>query len=284
MAKGNLNLLTRFYDEVRIARQVSHPNVCRVYDVGELDGLPYLSMEYIDGEDLAGLLRRIGRLPPDKALEFVRKICAGVAAAHARGVLHRDLKPGNIMVDSRGEPRITDFGLAAVGELEGDEIRNGTPAYMAPEQLTGSSVSVQSDIYALGLVFYEMFTGKLPHKADTVAEVLRLRQESQITNPSALVSEIDPAVERAILRCLEADPKLRPPSAIMLSASLPGGDPLAAALAAGETPSPEMVAASGADGALAPRTALMALAGIAAGLISRRRCRGRRRAPFPRSD
>jgi serine/threonine-protein kinase len=115
-AKGNLNLLKRFYDEVRIARQIAHKNVCRVYDIGEIDGQPYLSMEYIDGEDLAGLLRRIGRLPADKATELARKLCAGVAAAHAQGVLHRDLKPANIMIDARGELRVTDFGLAGIAE------------------------------------------------------------------------------------------------------------------------------------------------------------------------
>ena len=104
--------LERFYAEVRIARQVSHPNVCRVYDVGEIDGQHYLSMEYVDGEDLASLLRRIGRLPPDKALEIARELCAGLSAAHDKGVLHRDLKPANVMVDGRGRARITDFGLA----------------------------------------------------------------------------------------------------------------------------------------------------------------------------
>src|SRR5215469_3770661 len=219
-ARGNLNLLTRFYDEVRIARQITHPNVCRVYDIGEVDGQPYLSMEYIDGEDLASLLRRIGRLPADKATEFARKLCAGVAAAHAQGVLHRDLKPANVMIDSRGELRVTDFGLAAIAEqLQGAEIRNGTPAYMAPEQLSGKEVSVQSDLYAVGLVLYEMFTGKLPFQADTIAEITRLRQESRLTNPSTLVADLDKSVERAILRCLEADPKMRPGSALNLAAS-----------------------------------------------------------------
>src|SRR6202035_2495135 len=115
-AKSNVGLLTRFYDEVRIARQISHKNVCRVYDIGEVDGQTYLSMEYIDGEDLGSLLRRIGRLPADKATEFARKLCAAVAAAHAQGVLHRDLKPANIMIDSRGELRVTDFGLATITE------------------------------------------------------------------------------------------------------------------------------------------------------------------------
>src|SRR5258708_21031541 len=183
-ATGNVNLLTRFYDEVRIARQVTHANVCRVYDIGEVQGQPYLSMEYMDGEDLGSLLRRIGRLPADKATEFSRKMCAGLAAAHAQGVLHRDLKPANVMIDARGQVRIMDFGLAALGEhLQGAEVRNGTPAYMAPEQLTGKEVSVQSDIYALGLVMYEMYTGKAPFEAETAAEILKLRQESQVTTP-----------------------------------------------------------------------------------------------------
>ncbi len=209
-AKSNVGLLTRFYDEVRIARQISHKNVCRVYDIGEVDGQPYLSMEYIDGEDLGSLLRRIARLPSDKATEFARKLCAGVAAAHAEGVLHRDLKPANIMIDSRGELRVTDFGLAAIAEqLKGDEIRNGTPAYMAPEQLTGREVSVQSDLYAVGLILYEMFTGRMPFEADTVAEMTRLRQESRVTNPTTLVGDLDKTVERAILRCLEPDPRMR---------------------------------------------------------------------------
>jgi serine/threonine protein kinase len=141
-AANNPGLLARFYDEVRIARQVTHPNVCRVHDIGEVQGQPYLSMAYIDGEDLGVLLRRIGRLPADKATEFSRKLCAGLAAAHAQGVLHRDLKPGNIMIDSQGQVLITDFGLAGIAEeLQGAEVRNGTPAYMAPEQLTGQEVS-----------------------------------------------------------------------------------------------------------------------------------------------
>ena len=268
-ARGNANLLTRFYDEVRIARQVGHKNVCRVYDIGEIGGQPYLSMEYIDGEDLASLLRRIGRLPGDKAIEFARKLCAGLASAHAQGVLHRDLKPANIMVDGRGEIRIMDFGLAGIAEqLQGAEIRNGTPAYMSPEQLAGREVSVQSDIYALGLVLYEMFTGKPPFEADTIAEMVRLREESQVTNPSTLVPELDKTAERAILRCLDADPKNRPVSALALAAMLPGGDPLAEALAAGETPSPEMVASAGSDEGLSLKIAVPVAAGAVAMLIA----------------
>ena len=154
-------LLERFRNEVRMARRVSHPNVCRVYDVGEVEGQTFFTMEYVDGEDLASLLRRIGRLPPDKALDIARHLCAGLAAAHAKGVLHRDLKPANIMLDGRGQVVITDFGLAGVADdIRGQEVRSGTPAYMAPEQLAGKEVSTRSDIYALGLVLYEVFTGK----------------------------------------------------------------------------------------------------------------------------
>src|SRR5262249_1582733 len=109
-------MLARFHNEVRIARHVAHPNVCRVYDIGEVEGLSFLSMEFIDGEDLSSLLLRIGRLPGDKAVELARQMCAGLAAAHEVGVLHRDLKPANVMIDGRGKARITDFGLAIVSE------------------------------------------------------------------------------------------------------------------------------------------------------------------------
>jgi serine/threonine-protein kinase len=128
-------VIDRFHAEVRIARQISHPSVCRVYDMGEIEGTPFISMEYVDGEDLRSLLRRIGRLPGDKALEIARRLCAGLAAAHGTGGLHRDLKPANILIDGEGRVRIMDFGLAAVAtEIEGPDVRSGTPAYMAPEQ------------------------------------------------------------------------------------------------------------------------------------------------------
>ncbi len=260
--------LARFLGEVRIARQISHRNVCRVYDIGEIGGEHYISMEYVDGEDLASLLRRIGRLPLDKGIEIARQLCAGLASAHDKGIVHRDLKPANIMVDGRGMVRIMDFGLAALaGEAPGGRGLAGTPAYMAPEQLTGDPATVKSDLFALGLVLYEMFTGKAAQKGDTVAEITR-QQGVTRASPSTIISEIDPVVERAILHCLEADPEMRPGSALSVAAELPGGDPLAAALAAGEVPSPEMVAAAGHRGALRPAAAWACFAGglLAAGL------------------
>jgi serine/threonine-protein kinase len=262
-------MLARFHNEVRIARQVSHPNVCRVYDLGEVDGQPYLSMEYIDGEDLGSLLRRIGRLPGDKALEFARRICAGLAAAHDKGVLHRDLKPSNIMIDSKGQVFITDFGLAAVtSELREAQAREGTPAYMSPEQLAGTEVTARSDIYSLGLVLYEMFAGKRPFEAGTLAEMIRLQQQSSPASLTVVAKDVDPAVERVIERCLSADPGKRPATAIAVAAALPGGDPLAAALAAGETPSPDLVAAAGQAVGIRPLTGLACLAAIVAGLVA----------------
>ncbi len=245
--------LTRFLNEVKIARQVSHPNVCRVYDVGEVDGHHFLSMEYVDGEDLASLLRRIGRLPRDKALQIARQLCAGLAAAHEQGVLHRDLKPANVMIDGRGRARITDFGLAVFSaDAAGSQPGAGTPAYMAPEQLAGQAASVASDVHALGLVLYEVFTGKPVFKGGTLADLLRLKTGSTPTSPSALVDHFDPAVERVLLRCLATEPRQRPATVMMVAAALPGGDPLAAAIAAGETPSPEMVAEAGGVGGLRP--------------------------------
>jgi tRNA A-37 threonylcarbamoyl transferase component Bud32 len=256
--------LTQLHNEVRLARQVSHPNVCRVYDIDEVDGHTFLSMEFVDGEELSSLLRRFGRFSPDRALEIARQICAGLAAAHERGVVHRDLKPANVMLDGAGHARLTDFGLAGVA---GEAIRAGTPAYMAPEQLAGEQVTVRSDIYALGLVLYELFTGQRAIDAKSVPELLRKR-EAGVAAPSELVHDLDPSIDRAILRCLEEKPADRPSSALGVAAALPGGDPLAAALAAGETPSPEMVAASGSTSALKPLPAAASLVMTLAGLLS----------------
>lgn len=262
--------LAQFHNEVRTARQVSHPNVCRVYDIGEVaaaDGAQlFISMEYVDGEDLSALLKRIGRFPEDKATDIARQICAGLAAAHDKGILHRDLKPANIMLDSAGRVRLMDFSLASVGVVT--DVRAGTPAYMAPEQLQGREVSVRSDIFSLGLVLYELFTGKRVFTATTIGELVQQHETGVSTSVSQVVRTVDDHIDRVINRCLSSDPQQRPASALAVAAQL-NADPLAAALAAGETPSPEMIAATGGVTAtLSGRVALvlliLAIAGIGA--------------------
>ncbi len=265
-------MLARFHSEVSLAHRVTHPNVCRVHDIGEVTTstgkLHFLSMEYVDGEDLSSLLRRIGRLPADKAVEIANQLCAGLAAAHEAGVLHRDLKPANVMLDGKGRVRITDFGLAGFAEqIRSEEVFAGTPAYMSPEQFVGKEVTTKSDIYALGLVLYEIFIGKRVFEANSLQELQRLHESSSPTNPSNWVKDIDPLVERVILRCLEKNPAKRLASAKQVAEALPGGDPLAAALAMGETPSPEMVAAAGSKTGMKPAYAVAWLVAIIAGLV-----------------
>jgi tRNA A-37 threonylcarbamoyl transferase component Bud32 len=256
--------VVRFISEVRLARDIAHPNVCRVYDIGEAEGWHYLSMEYIDGETLASLLRRIGSLPAEKALDVARQLCAGLAAAHDRGVLHRDLKPGNIMLDGRGQVRIVDLGFATPTTNDVHDIA-GTPAYMAPEQLAGRHADERTDLYSLGIVLYEVFTGSRLFRVQTVKERLLAGDPGPLS--LARLSGIDPAAEKAIRRCLETDPGDRPASAWALAAELPGGDALSAALAAGRMPSPEMIAAAGQRGAVRPSTAWLILGAIVLGTL-----------------
>ena len=262
--------LEHLLNEVRMARQVTHPNVCRVYDFGEADGETFLTMEYIDGENLASLLGRIGRLPGDKLLDLARQLATGLAAAHDRGVLHRDLKPANIMIDGRGQARITDFGIATTAAPDDKPTggtRAGTPAYMAPEQTHDGQISVQSDLYALGLVLHEMATGKPVFAAETPAEVSKLHREANPTPPSHQVDSLDPRLESVILECLAKDPRDRPASAHAIVAALPAGDLLRRALEAGETPSPDVVAAADAGNTPRPGEA-NALVGLLFALLA----------------
>lgn len=263
----NKAALERFTGEVRVARQVSHPNVCRVFDIGEIEGRHFLSMEFIDGDDLSSLLRRVGRLTSERAIEISRQLCIGLHAIHDAGILHRDFKPANIIIDSKGKTRITDFGIAEFEiDVSKDNLRIGTPAYMSPEQIVGKDVSAKSDIYALGLVLYEIFTGKQAFTADSIPDLIRKHQTETPTNPSDYVKGIDPLVEKVIFQCLEKNPKDRPPSALHVAMALPGGNPLQVALEAGETPSPEMVAAAPKKGALKPLIAVGLLAAVFAAI------------------
>src|SRR5215207_2524750 len=227
--------LTRFRKEVAAARKVSHPNVCRVYDIADHAGQSFLTMEFVDGEDLSSVLKRLGRVPEEKGVEVARQLCSALAAVHDQGLLHRDLKPANVMLDGRGRVRLTDFGLAAAADdLSVSDVRSGTPLYQAPEQRAGQEVTARSDLYSLGLVLYELFTGRRPF--------VGADHDTPPSKPSSHASGLSPAVEEVILQCLEPRPANRPWSATAVLARLPGGDLLAAAVAAGETPSPRLVA------------------------------------------
>ena len=212
---------SRFVSEVAMAREVAHPNVVKVYDIGQLaDGEVFISMEFVDGEDLASLLRRAGRLSREKSVQIARELCAGLGAAHDHNVLHRDLKPANILIDGDGHVHIADFGIAAFVPTAEDAIPlAGTPAFMDPGLFHHRQPSKQSDLYALGLVLYEVATGKKPF--DGVPADDRPVDRAMIL-PSVLCPEIEPALERAILQCLEEDPSRRPESAKAIAALLPG--------------------------------------------------------------
>jgi eukaryotic-like serine/threonine-protein kinase len=204
----------RIANEVRLARSITHPAVCRVFDVGEADGHLFLSMELVQGEDLATLLRRVGRLPPERVIAIGKQLCAGLAALHAQRVLHRDLKPANVLIDDHGRVLITDFGIAVANSGTRRHTVIGTPGYMAPEQLSGhAQLTERTDIYALGLVLYELVVGQHPFA--------RAPRSTEPVRPSTRVS-VDPRLERTILKALSLDPNDRPESAAAMGASLEG--------------------------------------------------------------
>jgi tetratricopeptide (TPR) repeat protein len=203
----------RIFREARLARQVTHPAVCRVFDVGESHGVVFLSMELVRGEDLAALLRRVGRVPQQKVVEIGLQLCGGLAAAHAQGVLHRDLKPANILIDDGGQVHISDFGIA-IPRAEADRHSStGTPAYMAPEQRTpGMAVSERTDVYALGLVLYDLLVGAhVRHQS---------KRGEPLPRPATLVTNIDPQLDRLIMAALCPDPDDRPASVIEMASML----------------------------------------------------------------
>ncbi len=205
----------RIFKEVRLARQITHPAVCRVFDVGEAEGVVFFSMELIRGEDLAALLRRVGRLPPEKVVDIGRQLCAGLAAAHAQGVLHRDLKQANVLIDNDGFVRISDFGIAIPRAEAGRHSFTGTPAYMAPEQRTpGMAVSERTDVYALGLVLYDLLLGgELRHQT---------KDGTPLPRPSTLLTSVDPQLDRLIMAALAPNPNDRPSSVREMATRLAG--------------------------------------------------------------
>jgi HAMP domain-containing protein len=205
-------LLDRFKQEIRLARRITHPNILRTHDLGETGGLQYLSMEFVKGLTLKQLVDAGDILPTPVGLRIAKQICAGLAAAHEVGVIHRDIKPQNIIIEATGGLKIMDFGIARLKEERGMTAEGtvvGTPDYMSPEQARGIALDFRSDIYSTGVVLYEVFTGTLPFEGDTpLAVVLKHIQENP-PSPQARNPKIDPKISQIILKCMQKDPKNR---------------------------------------------------------------------------
>jgi len=204
--------IERFSNELRLARKVRHKNVCGMFDIGEEKGTHYITMEFVPGEDLRSLIRRIGQLPIGKSIAIAKQICEGLAEAHRLGVVHRDLKSNNIMIDKEGNVRIMDFGIARSIEakgITGAGVMIGTPEYMSPEQVEGKEVDQRSDIYSLGIILYEMVTGRVPFEGDTPFTVGVKHKSEMPQNPKELNTQISDDLNRMILRCLEKEKERR---------------------------------------------------------------------------
>src|SRR5438046_4820367 len=216
-------VLRRFKQELILARQVTHKNVIRIFDLGEAEGIKFISMDYIEGQDLRSLLRQKGRLAPEEATAIIAQVCQALEAAHAEGVVHRDLKPQNIMLDSQGRATVMDFGIARSMELTGMTQTGallGTPDYMSPEQAKGQEVDARSDLFTLGIIFYELLTGKTPYRADTVLGTLLKRTQERARPPIELDPDLPRYLSDVVVRCLEIDPQLRYQSASALTSDL----------------------------------------------------------------
>ncbi|MGD2155128.1 MAG: protein kinase, partial [Gemmatimonadales bacterium] len=245
-------LVERFRNELRLARRISHPNVCRVYHIGEHDGAYYITMELVAGEDLLSLVRRCGPLDPAQLIPVARQVCAGLAEAHRLDVIHRDLKPQNVMIDRHGKVQVMDFGIARHAGSSGmteTGVVVGTPEYMSPEQIEGTGVDARSDIYSLGAILFELVTGRPPFQGPTALAIAVKHQTTPAPDPRALNAQVPDEIGRLISKCLEKDKQERYQSTTALLVELErlerlvgtsaGGAPAAPQTAAGPPPTEE---------------------------------------------
>jgi eukaryotic-like serine/threonine-protein kinase len=219
---GDATFRDRFEREARLAARLSHPNVVRVFDVGESDGRPFIVMEYVEGDTLADELGRHGPLPPERAVDLALQICSGLEAAHTSGLVHRDVKPRNLLLRPDGVLKIADFGIARAAESTRlTEIGTilGTAAYLAPEQAEGVEATPAADLYSVGAVLYELLTGRVPYTATSLVELLAKQQ----AGPPPPIAGVPDWFELAVIRCLEPDPSERPSSAGELAGELAPG-------------------------------------------------------------
>ncbi len=206
------DVMARFKREIQLASEITHPNVLRVYDLTEADSKRFLTMQFVDGVTLAGHLRRTGRLEIVEILAIFRQICAALAAAHEKGVVHRDMKPGNVMIDGQDHAFVMDFGLArslALSGLTQTGAVMGTPYYMSPEQVSGQEIDARTDVFALGIILYQMLTGELPYQGESTFEIMMQRIQQDPPSAHELNPDIPPFLRKILERCMEREPSLR---------------------------------------------------------------------------
>src|ERR1700736_388794 len=209
-------ILRRFKQELILAREVTHRNVIRIFDLGQAQGIKFITMEYVEGRDLRGLLHEKGKMAPEEAVPIILQMAAALEAAHHAGVVHRDLKPQNAMSDKDGRVYVMDFGIARSLEHQGmtqTAALMGTPEYMSPEQAKGEKVDARSDLFALGIIFYEMLTGISPFKADTAMAMMFKRTQERATPLSQLNLGVPPVISDIVSKCLETKAEERYQSA-----------------------------------------------------------------------
>jgi tetratricopeptide (TPR) repeat protein/predicted Ser/Thr protein kinase len=222
------NILKRFKQELILARQITHRNVVRIFDIGDTDGVKFITMEYIDGSDLKSVITERGKIPAKEAAGIVQQICHALECAHGEGVVHRDLKPQNIMIDRTGRVVVMDFGIAHSKDLPGLTMTGalvGTPEYMSPEQARGEKTDSRADIFAVGIIFYELLTGQVPFRGQTVVETMFKRTKEQATPPVDLDHAVPVQANYIVMKCLETDPVKRYQSATQLLEDLDRFDP-----------------------------------------------------------
>ncbi len=215
--------IERFKNELKYARKISHNNVCRMYHLEEADGAQFITMEYIPGEDLKTTIRRVGPLGTGKAVIIIKQVCEGLAEAHRHGVVHRDLKPHNIMIDKNGNARIMDFGIVRVLRSEGitqSGVMIGTPTYMSPEQAEGKAATPLSDIYSLGVILFELVTGRVPFEGDTALTLALKHKTAPVPDPREINAQIPKELSLVTFKCMEKNPAKRYQNADELIADL----------------------------------------------------------------